>query len=68
MLRWLVCLLWGHKVVGLVETGKTYKVGPERAPTLRPLKENRVHEFCLRCGAPNPHYQGKRSQTPPARP
>jgi len=57
MLKQLMCMLWGCKVVTKVETGRIYLVKVALFGLVeRPLKEFKVQPFCLRCGKPNQYY------------
>ncbi len=54
MIKWLICLLWGHKTVSKAYTGETY---PARNPFTGETRKGRLFryersKFCLRCGTP----------------
>jgi hypothetical protein len=56
MLKWLLCVLLGHKTVAKAYTGETYQ---NHSYGGNPLSVSmyvwKRHEFCLRCGNDVPH-------------
>jgi hypothetical protein len=56
MLKWLLCLLLGHKTVAKARTGETYETHSYGGnPLTVSLYVWKRHEFCLRCGNDVPH-------------
>lgn len=54
MVKWLICLLWGHRIGSKVYTGKTFSAvnvftGVKRTGYIYVYERK---PFCLRCGTP----------------
>ena len=58
MIKWLICFLWGHKVVAKAFTGQTKR----QLHAFRGEEDINFYKwqrlpFCIRCGRPNPGYK-----------
>lgn len=58
MIKYLLCLLFGHKFVHKIISGKTITHFFGDAYNTNTYRWEKS-EFCMRCGKMNPYYGGK---------
>jgi len=56
MIKFIICLLWGHKFTEKVPAGSYAQYGFFGDAYKANLYKWQQLQFCHRCGANNPHY------------
>lgn len=63
MIAWLICWIWGHKILEKAYTGDQFDTHHRLYPQIKVKGDYYRWEqlpFCLRCGKPNKYFsQGK---------